>query len=48
MENVILTSHSSGHSPKMIERRYELLCENIRRYLANEPMINVVDQAHGY
>lgn len=48
MENVILTSHSSGHSPKMIERRYELLCENIRRYLVNEPMINVVDQAHGY
>lgn len=48
MANVILTSHSSGHSPRMIGRRYELLCENIRRYLAGEPMINVVDQTHGY
>lgn len=48
MENVILTSHSSGHSPKMLERRYEMLCENIRRYLANEEMLNVVDQSQGY
>lgn len=48
MANVILTSHSSGHSPRMIGRRYELLCENIRRYLVGEPMINVVDQTHGY
>ncbi|MGI8486850.1 MAG: D-2-hydroxyacid dehydrogenase, partial [Thermomicrobiales bacterium] len=48
MENVIITSHSSGHSPRMLQRRYDMLCENIRRYLAHEEMLNVVDQSHGY
>lgn len=38
----------SGHSPKMLERRYEMLCENIHRYLANEEMLNFVDQSEGY
>ncbi len=48
LENVIITSHTSGHSPKMLERRFDLLCENIRRYQAGETLINIVDQAHGY
>ena len=48
MENVIITSHSSGHSPKMLERRFEMLCENVRRYLSGESMLNVVDQTQGY
>jgi len=38
----------SGHSAKMLERRYEMLCENIRRYLGNKEMLNVVDQSEGY
>jgi len=30
------------------ERRTALYCENIRRFVAGEPMINVVDKRAGY
>lgn len=46
--NVILTSHSSGHSPRTIERQMEVFGENVRRYLAGLPLLNVVDKRRGY
>jgi phosphoglycerate dehydrogenase-like enzyme len=42
-ENVILTPHASGHSPHSGERMFDLLCENVRRFAAGEPLMNVVD-----
>ena len=48
MENVILTPHWAGKSPKVWDRIFPLFCENLKRYLASEPLLNVVDKARGY
>ncbi len=48
MENVIITSHTSGATPNYMERATGILHENIRRFIADEPMLNVVDLAEGY
>ena len=48
MDNVILTPHTSGDSPKAGERTLALFAENLRRYKAGEPLLNRVDFAAGY
>jgi phosphoglycerate dehydrogenase-like enzyme len=48
LDNVCLTPHIGGVSPRFWERETELIIENIRRYLADEPMLNVVDKQAGY
>jgi phosphoglycerate dehydrogenase-like enzyme len=47
-DNVILTPHVSNSSPKVRERSLALVTENVRRFKAGEPMLNVVDRAAGY
>lgn len=42
-ENVIITPHASGHSPHSYTRLFDLFCENVRRFAAGEPLLNVVD-----
>ena len=46
--NLIITSHSSAESPGSTQRSYDLLCENVRRYTAGLPLLNVVDKKRGY
>ena len=46
--NVIITPHNSAPSDQMLERFWILVRENIRRYVAGEPMLNVVDLNRGY
>lgn len=48
LPNVILTQHTSGHSPRNSRRVTDLFLENLRRFLQNEPLQNVVDYARGY
>jgi phosphoglycerate dehydrogenase-like enzyme len=48
LENVCLTPHVAGVSPRFWERETELIIENLRRYLAGEPLLNVVDKQAGY
>ncbi|TET95738.1 MAG: D-2-hydroxyacid dehydrogenase [Dehalococcoidia bacterium] len=48
MDNVILTPHISGGTPVYMERAVALFCDNLRRYLAGEPLRNVVDLQRGY
>lgn len=48
MTNVLITSHTSGGSPKADERVAELVVENIRRYCEGEDLLNLVDLEHGY
>jgi phosphoglycerate dehydrogenase-like enzyme len=43
--NVILTPHASGVTLRFFD---DLLIENVRRYLAGEPLLNVVDPERGY
>lgn len=48
-ENVIITPHVAvADAANISERRYALLLENARRFLANEPMRNVVDKKLRY
>lgn len=48
LPNVILTPHVSGLTPHYNARATELFAANLRRYLASEPLYNVVDKKHGY
>lgn len=47
-ENVIITPHVSGASPAYMDRAVPLFCENLRRYIKGEPLLNVVDKELGY
>jgi phosphoglycerate dehydrogenase-like enzyme len=44
MENVILTPHCAAASPRVPERHLETLLENLRRFVAGQPLLNVVDK----
>ena len=48
MENVMVTPHIAGGTPRYMELAVELFCDNLRRYLAGEPLRNVVDAKRGY
>jgi phosphoglycerate dehydrogenase-like enzyme len=47
-ENVVITPHIAGASNVAITRVLELVRENIRRFAAGEPLLNVVDKEKGY
>ncbi len=46
--NLLLTPHMSSATDRIWARHMALLEENVRRYLAGEPLLNVVDKAAGY
>lgn len=48
MPNVILSQHTSGTSPHNANRVTELFAANLARYLANEPLHQLIDPARGY
>lgn len=48
LENVLITPHTAALSEHFWERQYDLLRENLRRYLAAEPLLAVVDKSKGY
>jgi phosphoglycerate dehydrogenase-like enzyme len=48
LPNVIITPHNSWSSPCLDERAAELFLENLRRFAAGEPLLNVVDKRAGY
>ena len=43
--NVTITPHVSGATARF---RDDLIVENVRRYLAGEPLLNLVDPERGY
>ena len=48
MENVLLSPHVSGFTPHYDDRATDLFAENLRRYLAGEPLLNLVNRERGY
>jgi phosphoglycerate dehydrogenase-like enzyme len=42
--NVIVTPHTAGYSPVIASRHLATLVENVRRFAAGEPLLNVVDK----
>jgi phosphoglycerate dehydrogenase-like enzyme len=45
MENVIITPHVAGYSPRIAERHLGVLLDNIRRFVRGEPLQNIVNKA---
>jgi phosphoglycerate dehydrogenase-like enzyme len=48
LENLLITPHTAGLTEKLWQRHYALFSENLRRYLAHEPLLFVVDKSRGY
>lgn len=48
MENVLLSPHTADHVPNFMDLAVETLLENLRRFQANEPLLNLVDKHAGY
>ena len=48
LPNVIITTHVAGGMPDYNAQALEVFCENLRRYLAGQPLMNVIDRARGY
>ena len=46
--NLIITPHNSGFAPIRQVRLIALVAENVRRYAAGLPLLNVVDKKRGY
>ena len=45
MENVVVSPHATDMIPSLINTlQTDLFCENLRRYLAGEELINVLDK----
>jgi phosphoglycerate dehydrogenase-like enzyme len=45
MPGVLITPHTAGFGPYLDERRYDILLDNSRRFLAGQPLRNVVDKS---
>ncbi len=48
LENLLITPHTAGMTAKLWDRHYSSISENLRRYLAGEPLHGVVDKEKGY
>jgi len=48
MPNVIVTPHTAWSSGRVLDRSVELFCDNLQRFAAGEPLLNMVDPAAGY
>ena len=48
MDNVILTPHVAGFSPRIAERHLGVVLDNVRRFAAGQPLSNVVDKANWF
>jgi phosphoglycerate dehydrogenase-like enzyme len=45
---IIITPHYSGFHPRYDEIAFDLFLDNLKRYTAGEPLLNVVDKERGY
>jgi len=48
LDNVLLTPHTSGQTSQRSEGALNVFCDNLRRCLDGQPLINQVDWARGY
>jgi D-3-phosphoglycerate dehydrogenase len=48
LPNVLITPHVGAQSARRYDDATRLFCDNLRRYLAGEPLVNVVDKRLGF
>jgi D-3-phosphoglycerate dehydrogenase len=46
--NLIITPHVGGQSQRRIDQMTDFFCENLRRYQAGQPLLNLVDKELGF
>ena len=46
--NALLTPHTAGFGPYLDDRRQEIILDNAKRFVRNEPLRNVVDKEHWF
>src|SRR5205823_9578362 len=48
LPGVLITPHTAGYGPYLDERRYEVLADNCRRFLAGQELRNIVDKSRWF
>jgi phosphoglycerate dehydrogenase-like enzyme len=48
LENALISPHVAGFTPRYDERAVALFAQNLARYTADEPLLNMVDKTRGY
>jgi len=48
LDNLIITPHTASMTEKLWQRHFQLFLQNLRRYLAGEPLLFTVDKKKGY
>lgn len=48
LPNVIITPHNGATTKATGQRGYQIFVENLKRYVAGQPLFNLVDKQHGY
>jgi phosphoglycerate dehydrogenase-like enzyme len=48
MPGVLITPHTAGYGPYLDERRYQILADNCRRFLAGQELANLVDKSRWF
>ena len=48
LKNVVMTPHIAGPAPESRAASFEIFLENIKRFLAGEDMISVIDKREGF
>lgn len=48
LDNVLITPHTAAVTERLWDRHYDLIVENLRRFVAGKPLLNEVDKKRGY
>ena len=48
LDNLLITPHTAAVTEKLWERHFQLIAENLKRYLSGRPLLNQVDKKRGY
>jgi len=48
MESVLITPHTAAVTDRLWQRHYQLIGENLRRFLEGKPLLNLIDKRRGY
>ena len=48
LENLVLTPHVSGYTPRYFDKMLEIFEDNLARFVAKQPLRNLVDKQLGY
>jgi len=48
LDNLLITPHTAAVTERLWERHYKLIVENMKRFLAGQPLLNQVDKGRGY